>query len=224
MTVTPTLLVGRNKLFRAGLKSLLRGSQFEVVGDADDVEQTHAALGDQTPAIVLLDFSAESEHAFDDLTHLRSVLADAKIVVLTETLCSQTLAGCLGAGAHGYLIKDISVDALLQSLKLVMLGEKVLPTHLAALLINGMGSSAPTRLNTANSHGLTEREVQILQFLVQGDSNKMIANRLGITVSTVKVHMKTLLRKTNATSRTQAAIWALNNGFAPNFAPTEAAG
>ncbi len=105
-----------------------------------------------------------------------------------------------------------------------MLGEKVLPTHLAALLVKGILSSAPTRINTANSHGLTEREVQILQCLVQGDSNKMIANRLGITEATVKVHMKGLLRKISATNRTQAAIWALNNGFAPNFAPTEAAG
>ncbi len=223
MTVTPTFLVGRNKLFREGLKSLLSGSQFEVVGEADDVGQTHVALGDKSPTIVLLDFSAEPEHAADDLTHLRNLLPDAKIVVLTETLYSETLASCLGAGAHGYLTKDISVDALLQSLKLVMLGEKVLPTHLAALLINGMGSSAPTRLNTANSHGLTEREVQILQCLVQGDSNKMIANRLGITEATVKVHMKSLLRKINATNRTQAAIWALNNGFASNVAPTEAA-
>ncbi len=224
MTVTtPTFLVGRNKLFREGLKSLLRGSQFEVVGEADDVGQTHAAMADQMPAIVLLDFSAVPEHAADDLTHLRSVLTDAKIVVLTETLSSQTLAGCLGAGAHGYLIKDISVDALLQSLRLVMLGEKVFPTHLAALLVNGMANSAPTRINRANSHGLSGREAQIVQCLVQGDSNKMIANRLGITEATVKVHMKNLLRKINATNRTQAAIWALNNGFASNVAPTEAA-
>ncbi len=224
MTVTtPTFLVGRNKLFREGLKSLLRGSQFEVVGEADDVGQTHAAMADQMPAIVLLDFSAEPEHAADDLTHLRNVLADAKIVVLTESLDSQTLAACLRAGAHGYLTKDSSVDVLLQSLKLVMLGEKIFPTHLAALLVKGMLSSAPTRINTANSHGLTEREAQIMQCLVQGDSNKLIANRLGITEATVKVHMKSLLRKINATNRTQAAIWALNNGFAPTFAPTEAA-
>ena len=224
MTVTPILLVGRNRLFRDGLKRLLGGSQFEVVGEADDVGQTHAALGDKSPTIVLLDFSAEPEHAAEDLAHLRNLLPDAKIVVLTESLDSRTLAACLGAGAHGYLTKDISVDALLQSLKLVMLGEKVLPTHLAALLVKGILSSAPTRINTANSHGLTEREVQILQCLVQGDSNKMIANRLGITEATVKVHMKSLLRKISATNRTQAAIWALNNGFAPNFAPTEAAG
>ncbi len=224
MTVTPTFLVGRNKLFREGLKILLSGSQFEVVGEVDNVGQTHAALGDKSPTIVLLDFSAEPEHAAEDLAHLHNLLPDAKIVVLAEALYSHTLAACLGAGAHGYLIKDISVDALLQSLRLVMQGEKVFPTHLAALLVNGMASFAPTRNNKANSHGLSVREVQIMQCLVQGDSNKIIANRLGITESTVKVHMKSLLRKIDATNRTQAAIWALNNGFAPTFAPTEAAG
>ncbi len=220
MTATLTFLVGRNKLFQEGLKSLLSGSLFEVVGEADDVGQVHASLGDQTPSIVLLDVSAEPEHAADDLIHLRGALPEAKIVVLTESLYSQTLAACLGAGAHGYLIKDISVDALLQSLRLVMLGEKVFPTHLAALLVNGMADTAPAR--KATSHGLSEREGQVLQCLVQGDSNKMIANRLHITEATIKVHMKSLLRKINATNRTQAAIWALKNGLGPNIAPTEA--
>ncbi|MEE8250825.1 MAG: response regulator transcription factor [Gemmatimonadales bacterium] len=221
MAVTLTFLVGRNKLFREGLKSLLSGSQFEVVGEADDVSQARAPLGDQTPSVVLLDFSAELEHAVDDVTHLRGILPEVKIVILVEALSSQSLAACLGAGAHGYLIKDISVDALLQSLRLVMLGEKVFPTHLAALLVNGMADTAPAR--KATSHGLSEREGQVLQCLVQGDSNKIIANRLNITEATIKVHMKSLLRKINATNRTQAAIWALKNGLGPNVAPTEAA-
>ncbi len=221
MAVTLTFLVGRNKLFREGLKSLLSGSQFEVVGEADDVSQARAPLGDRTPSVVILDFSAELGHAVDDVTHLRGILPEAKIIVLVEALSSQTLAACLGAGAHGYLIKDISVDALLQSLRLVMLGEKVFPTHLAALLVNGMADTAPAR--KATSHGLSEREGQVLQCLVQGDSNKIIANRLNITVATIKVHMKSLLRKINATNRTQAAIWAMKNGLGPNVAPTEAA-
>ncbi len=97
MTVTLTILVGRNKLFREGLKSLLSGSQFEVGAEADAVGQIQALLGDQTPGVVLLDFSAEPEHAADDLTHLRGILPEVKIVVLVEALSSQTLAACLGA-------------------------------------------------------------------------------------------------------------------------------
>ena len=216
MTGTRAFLVGRNRLFREGLKSLLSGSQFEVVGEADDVAHVEAALDGRTPDVIILDSSADLVHAADDLTHLRGIAPETKVVVLTETLCAQTLAACLGAGAHGYLIKDISMDALLQSLRLVMLGEKVFPTHLAALLVNGMASAAPPV--KAASHGLSERESQVLQYLVRGDSNKMIANHLNITEATIKVHMKSLLRKINATNRTQAAIWALNNGLGPNTA------
>jgi len=209
MTATLTFLVGRNKLFQEGLKSLLSGSQFEVVGEAVDVAQADTSLGGETPDVVLLDFFAEPERTVDDVTHLREILPETKIVVLTETLSSQTLAACLGAGAHAYLIKDISADGLLQSLRLVILGERVFPTQLAALLVSG--STEPVR--RATSHGLTGRESQVLQCVARGDSNRMIANRLDIAEATVKVHIKGLLRKTNATNRTQAAIWALKDGL-----------
>src|SRR3546814_6654822 len=94
-----------------------------------------------------------------------------------------------------------------------MLGEKVFPTHLATQLVNGTVTTAPVPIPSRNNHGLSEREMQIIQCLVQGESNKMIANRLNIAEATVKVHMKTLLRKINAVNRTQAAIWALDNGI-----------
>ena len=224
MTAIKTYLVGKDRLFREGLKSLLNGSQFEVVGEADDVGQADPGLPPEaSPDIVLLDLPSEAEHAAEDLAHLHAVLPNAQIVVLTETLSAQTLAACLAAGAHGYLIKDISVDALLQSLRLVMLGEKVFPTHLAALLVNGMAGIAPRRISSANDYGLSERAVQILQCLVLGESNKMIANRLGITEATVKVHIKSLLPKIGANNRTQAAIWALNNGLSTDMNPPKAA-
>ena len=215
---TKTFLVSRSKLFCEGLEGVLRGSQFEVVGVADDVGQTESKIKqEQTPQVVLLDLSSESEHVSDDLTHLRSVVPDARIVVLTETLESETLVTCFAAGAHGFLTKDISADALLQSLRLVMLGEKVFPTQVGELLANGMASTASARIATANSRGLSERQLQILQSLVQGDSNKMIANRFNITEATVKVHMKILARKINVRNRTQAAIWAHENLNIPSL-------
>lgn len=210
-----TLLFGRNKLFREGLKSLLKESQFDVVGEADDVGMLdldpESELG-----LVLIDLSSNTSHIVDDLNRLADLLPDTPVVILNDNLCSNTLASCLAAGASGYLMKDISLDALLISLQLVVLGEKVFPTHLAALLISGAANAVPAGVPADNSFGLSEREMQILQCLVQGDSNKRIANRLSITEATVKVHMKSLLRKINVSNRTQAAIWALNNGLLPN--------
>ncbi len=215
MDTVVTLLFGRNKLFREGLKRLLKGSQFEVVGEADDVSMFEIPT-ELEPGLILIDLSSNPSHIVDDLTHLSSALPDSPVVILNDNLCSNTLASCLAAGASGYLMKDISLDALLISLQLVVLGEKVFPTHLAALLVNGVANAVPASVPTDNSYGLSEREMQILQCLVQGDSNKLIANRLSITEATVKVHMKSLLRKINVSNRTQAAIWALNNGLMPS--------
>ena len=220
MDTVATLLFGRNKLFREGLKSLLKDSQFDVIGEADDVGMVDL---DESidPGLILIDLSSNPTHIVDDLNHLTNVYPDGPVVILNDNLCSNTLASCLAAGASGYLMKDISLDALLISLQLVVLGEKVFPTHLAALLVNGVANAVPANIPSDNSFGLSEREMQILQCLVQGDSNKLIANRLSITEATVKVHMKSLLRKINVSNRTQAAIWALNNGLLPSGAPNQ---
>ncbi len=101
------------------------------------------------------------------------------------------------------------------------MGEKVFPTHLAQLLVSSrgdeLGQDVPPRRK-----GLSQREVQILRCLLNGNSNKMIANHLNITEATVKVHLKSLLRKINASNRTQAAIWALNNGIGDQAADARA--
>lgn len=219
MDNVPTLLFGRNKLFREGLKSLLKGSHFDVVGEADEVSLFQLDP-EEEPGLILIDLSANSGQIVNDLGRLKGTYPDSPVVLLHDTLCTTTLASCLAAGANGYLMKDISLDALLISLQLVVLGEKVFPTHLAALLVNGIANTVPAAVPADNSFGLSDRETQILQCLVQGDSNKAIANRLNITEATVKVHMKSLLRKINVSNRTQAAIWALNNGLLPTPAPT----
>lgn len=212
MEKTQTYLIGRNNLFRQGLRSLLKDSPFEIT--AESASLTEATIAENNPPeLVIMDLSLDTELAVERVREVGERLPGTPLVVLTESLSTRHLAACLEAGANGYLIKDISCDALLQSLRLVMLGEKVFPTHLATQLVNGTVSTLPTPTHNRNNHGLSEREMQIIQCLVQGESNKMIANRLNIAEATVKVHMKTLLRKINAANRTQAAIWALDNGI-----------
>jgi two-component system nitrate/nitrite response regulator NarL len=149
-----------------------------------------------------------------DLQLLRETYSEARMVVLASDLTVDALRDAMNAGADGFLMNDVSPEALLQSLELVMLGEKVFPTNLAAMLLDL--SNAPSPLNSVR--GVTPREHEILQALVTGSSNKMIANRLGITEATVKIHLKTLLRKIDVNNRTQAAIWAVNNGFSADGA------
>jgi len=149
---------------------------------------------------------------------LKAACPDARLVLLTGKLDGGVMARAIQAGADGFLMKDISIEGLAQSLRLVMMGEKVLPSDLAALLISGKVSGNDTASLPQLRKGVSQREAQILRYLLNGDSNKMIANHLNITEATVKVHLKSLLRKINASNRTQAAIWALNNGIGGELA------
>jgi two-component system nitrate/nitrite response regulator NarL len=150
------------------------------------------------------------------MASLRTRYPNVRVVVLTDRISSSSLAAALDAAVDGYLLKDMSADALQQSLRLVMLGEKVFPTGLAHLLIAGRlkDPSRPAgRLGQLNTPGLSDREVEILGCLLNGMSNKVIANQLRISEGTVKVHLKGILKKINVRNRTQAAIWAINNGI-----------
>jgi two-component system nitrate/nitrite response regulator NarL len=212
MTSSHTLLIEPNRLFRQGLKHLLAGTRFEVGTEFNTVELALAA-GESagTPDLVISGQPVKDEA---ELRTLREVFPTARIVVLADDLSVDVLRVAMGGGADGFLIKTVSPEALIQSLQLVVIGEKVFPTNLAAMLLD---MTAPGPLNSVR--GVSPREQQILQLLVTGASNKMIAIRLGITEATVKVHLKTLLRKIDVNNRTQAAIWAMNNGFTADSAP-----
>lgn len=216
MSEVNTLLIGRNRLFLEGLKSLLHDSVFDVRGEASSVEALED-FEDEVPELVLIELRDDLDALVEDLRQLRDDLPETPVVVLTDEREPRTLAACLNAGAAAFLLKDISLEALLHSLKLAMLGQKVMPTDLAAALINGAAGVQPVDGKPIESYGLSDRELEILRCLVSGDANKVIANRLDITEATVKVHMKSLLRKIKAGNRTQAAIWALNHGMGPGL-------
>jgi two-component system nitrate/nitrite response regulator NarL len=218
MTSSHTVLIEPNRLFRQGLKHLLAGTCFEVGAEFNTVEQLlDAGKTVGTPDLVINGQPVGDE---TDLRAIREAFPTTRIVVLADDLSVDVLRAAMGGGGDGFLSKNVSPEALIQSLQLVMLGEKVFPTNLAAMLLN-LGST-PSPMNSVR--GLTPREHEILQALVTGSSNKMIAIRLGITEATVKVHLKTLLRKIDVNNRTQAAIWAMNNGFTAEGAPTPTRG
>jgi two-component system, NarL family, nitrate/nitrite response regulator NarL len=213
MQSTSVFLVDTNKLFREGLKALFTDGEFRITREASNLDEVLPILASEAaPELILIDPVAANE-AVGAVKAIKAQCPESRLVLLTNHLELDIMANAILAGADGFLMKDISPEALAQSLRLVMMGEKVLPTHLALLLISGKVSGNGNVDAPRTSKGLSQREVQILRRLLNGDSNKMIANTLGITEATIKVHLKSLLRKINVTNRTQAAIWALNNGF-----------
>ncbi len=210
-------LVDKSKLFREGIKRLLAENSFRVCGEAASLDEAmrHIEEEDAGPGLVLLDYLSARADDIESLRRLSAGEGAPKLVVLTSELKLDWLMTSLSVGASGYLLKDMSPDAFIQSLRLILLGERVLPTDLAVLLVSSRLQPRNQIESAMPAQDLSDRETQILRCLLQGDSNKLIAKRLNITEGTVKVHLKGVLKKINVRNRTQAAIWALNKGLIP---------
>lgn len=209
-------LVGGSRLFRHGLRSYLDGDGFSVVAELEDYVDVASAIGDgEGPDLVLYAKPGQEADPAEAVEAIRDDLPDVPVLVMAEALVPTEFSASLHAGVSGYLLSDISKEALIHSIKLIMIGEKVFATELAKVWLSG-GLEKKLHCAKKIDHNLTGRESQILGRLLEGDSNKLIARRLEITESTVKIHMKSLLRKINVQNRTQAAIWAVESGFPGN--------
>ncbi len=206
-----TIVIGRDRVLWEGLRSLLPASEFDVICAVEDVARFSTTKVTTAPAdLILRDLSTGATDLKSELQHLRSIMPDVHVVAITERFDPTLLSECVAAGVQGLLKKDITADVLARSLRMVMLGEKVFPTRLTGLLVSGkVEARSPVSMPDANPRKLSKREMQIAHLVARGESNKMIASRLVISESTVKGHMNNLLRKTNASNRTQAAIWAI---------------
>lgn len=207
------VLVGTNNLFRQGLRRLLEPTQFSLIGEARDLASLASSLGDEglAPDLVVVELNGCHEADVESLRRLREADEDLRIVVLANELSMPDMARLLRAGADGYLVNELSAEAFSLSLLLVMKGEKVLPSTLASMLASDAHASNGALIQAQKN--LTERERQILQCLLNAYSNKHIARALNISEGTVKVHLKSLMKKISAGNRTQAALWARNNGI-----------
>ncbi len=217
MNSNQVLLIDPHQLSREGFKLLLAGGSYDVVGATRSLDEARVAieLGLQ-PDLVLLVLGHPDEilHA-TTLQQIRTGFSEFKFVIIAAEVSSALHAQCVEAGVHACLLRDMSAVALTQSLRLVMLGQQVFPA-----LPSGDGPNhgscdfGQTAERSGLNRALSGREGEILCKLLHGHSNKMIARELNISEATVKVHLKALLRKLKARNRTQAAIWAMENGYA----------
>jgi two-component system nitrate/nitrite response regulator NarL len=219
MKVIKVVLVGMNNLFLQGLRHLLDPAQFSIAAEASDLASWSILVGeglapDSIPDLLLADLNGCSENDVDHLQSVRATFENLRIVVLANELCLMNMARLLRAGVDGYLLKDLSPRALSLSLLLVMNGEKALPSTLASVLADDPRTEVVNGASVRAQKHLTEREEQILRCLLNAYSNKHIARALNISEGTVKVHLKSLMKKIAAGNRTQAALWARNNGIA----------
>ena len=215
MSNTKVLLIDAHELSREGLKLLLRGDSYDIVGATRSLDEARAAIAEGLrPDLVLFVLGHPGESAAA-LQHVRARFAAFKFVIITAAGSPSLSARCVEAGVNGCLLADMSTNALTQSLRLIMLGQEIFPAPAGVLPVEGT-SHAPRDVGPGVAlagRSLSGREGEILGKLLLGHSNKMIARELVISEATVKVHLKALLRKLKARNRTQAAIWAIENGY-----------
>jgi two-component system nitrate/nitrite response regulator NarL len=205
----PVSIVSKNEIVREGLKRILTDQGFYVDCAAFCIDDLNAENG---AAIVIIDAS-DIDEGLRTCTDVRRRWPEPRIVIMAEGFSMDEVSRAFATGAvDGYLVKDISCDRLAGALRLTALGEKVLPSQIAALLAH---TPAIAHWDSSTSGAnLTIREVDILRCLVEGEANKVISRRLSIADATVKVHIKAILRKLHVRNRTQAAIWAFGQGLA----------
>lgn len=207
-------LIDSSRLFREGLRRIFSESSLTVVHESSSIEDALPFVASLNPALVLMDLKDCGGVLAGQIGRVHAAAPRARIVVLTETIRVDRLADALSAGVDGYLLKNLSGAVLHQSLRLILLGEKVFPTDLADILTKDQMMARGDTGQGGRSPGLSHREMQILALLLNGAPNKRIAFDLKISEGTVKVHLKAILKKINVRNRTQAAIWALNRGIA----------
>jgi two-component system nitrate/nitrite response regulator NarL len=209
MPTTPQtiLIVDDHPLFRKGVIQLIQAvPEFKFVGEApsgkDGIQLAHALQ----PDMILLDLNMKDMSGIEVLKTLKDAGLDSRIIMLTVSDQAEDLMAALQAGADGYLLKDMEPEDLMQQLAEAARGKITISERLTQLLVASLrDKSRPTSLADA---GLTEQESRILDQLVDGKSNKLIARDMGIAEGTVKVHVKHLLKKLNLRSRVEAAVWA----------------
>ncbi len=206
-------LICSNMLAREGLKRILmdEGIKVDACENVQDLVENA-----QAPDLVVVDID-DSDHDCQRISELVGAIPGCKVVVLAAKFDLDFMVSAFHCGVDGFILKEIGCHSLVGSLHLVAMGEKVLPSQLVDYLPRFVGNTAlapVTRSVLAES--LSEREKETLRCLVQGCANKVIARRMEISEATVKVHVKATLRKLSVKNRTQAAIWAVNNGIVPS--------
>jgi len=215
--ICDVVLVDPDQLFREAMAGILGRNGFEVVhaapsiGELDRESLWRSADRQKLLVIDLGESDQDLRMGFAELIPAPEV----KLVGISRTLTSEKLRLALDLGFHACLTKDISFESFHKYVRLVLSGESIFPIGLAQVLLSDPGHSG-TRKPQVFSRSLNSREYAILGYLTQGDSNKMIARRLGVSSATVKVNLKTLFRKLDFSNRTTAAAWAVRKGILAN--------
>ncbi|MCH9732475.1 MAG: response regulator transcription factor [Actinomycetia bacterium] len=209
------VLVDDHEMVIEGLKAMLAAfaGRVTVVGQAVGPEHVLSVVGDLDPDIVLCDVRMQGSSGLDVCQQLRARDPDRKVVMLSVYDDEQYLFQAFRVGAAGYLLKSISSEELVRQLEFVHAGETAIDPGMAARAVDTAARLQRDEFWPGARQGLTQRESEILSFVVNGLSNRAIASKLVIGDETVKTHLSSIYRKLGVNDRTGAVATALREGI-----------
>ncbi|WP_277758688.1 response regulator transcription factor [Pseudomonas sp. A34-9] len=191
------LLVDDHSLIRAGVRALVLDIPgYAVIGEANDGSQLLEMVEQLRPDIVLLDISMKETGGLEALQRLKRVRPQSKVLILSMHTDPALIMQALESGAHGYLLKDTTATELEHALEALRNNERYLSPAIAHTVINqALTRNQKQQPETADSHNLTARQLEILRLIVRGKSTREIANGLGLSIKTVETHRSQIMKR-----------------------------
>jgi DNA-binding NarL/FixJ family response regulator len=212
------ILVDDHAMLRQGTAELIRRDpDIEVVGEAEDGQQAVELASRLRPDIVVMDVRMPVLSGIEATRQIRETLPEVQVLVLTAHDDDQYIFSLLHAGASGYLLKSAPVSELVKAIHLVQAGESPLHPSIARKVVVRMSAEGTGSFETVDPsskvEGLTPRELEVLQLLVQGMNNRAIAESLFISDRTVQAHLTSIFAKLQVSSRLEAVLTAIRCGW-----------
>ena len=212
------LLVDDHALFREGLAAVISSQpNMEIVGNANDGLEAVIKAQELKPDLILMDIQMPTMDGLESTRQIKQILPDTTIVVLTVRDDDVKLFEALKSGAQGYLLKDIRSHKMVEMLQSAIKGEAAITPSLAGRVLaefRRMSLHQADSLNTVrDDNSLTERELEVLSLVAKGASDKEVAEKLVVSLNTVKTHIRSILAKLRVDSRKEAAKLAHSKGL-----------
>ena len=214
------VLVEDHTILREGLKALIEiEPDFEIVGEFGAVGQALAAIGQLQPDLVVTDLELPQCSGIELLTQIKHVAPKARKLVLTAHSSEEYIRAALDAGADGYVLKNTKRAELMSAIRAVSAGRQFLCKAITSKILSGYFLGGEPRQNPVSVQSITLRERQVLVRIAVGESNKVIARGLALSVKTIEKHRSNLMRKLNLHGAAAITLFAVRNGLASSPQP-----
>jgi DNA-binding NarL/FixJ family response regulator len=208
------LLADNHGILRQGIQALIeKHSDIEVIGQADNGLAAVEMTRELHPDVVLMDITMPMLNGIEATRRIKSELPEVKVLVLSVHAKREFVLDMVKAGASGYILKECVLDDLIQAINTVVAGQSYLSPQIASVLLEGITKDGSFPVVDRLSETFTQRERQVLQLLVEGNSAKQIASHLGLSIKTIEANRRQVMGKTKVNNLADLTKYAIRHGL-----------